>query len=39
MEESSFSHFMVLVVFLIFVGLGYLIERIKKRIIKDEIDE
>lgn len=35
MEESSFSHFMVLVVFLIFVGLGY--KRIKQ-MIKDEID-
>ncbi|SIR94802.1 hypothetical protein SAMN05878494_5352 [Bacillus cereus] len=35
MEESSFSHLMVLVVFLIFVGLKY--KRIKQ-MIKDEID-
>ncbi len=36
MEESSFSHFMVLVVLLAFLGLGYLMERIQKRIMKDE---
>ncbi len=36
MEESSFSHLMVLVVFLAFVGMGYLMERINKWIMKEE---
>lgn len=35
MEESSFSHFMVLIVFLIFVGLNY---KSIKKMMKDEID-
>lgn len=35
MEESTFSHLMVLVVFLIFVGLNY---KSIKRLMKDEVD-
>lgn len=36
MEESTLSHLMVLVTVIAFVGLGYLMERINKRIMKDE---
>lgn len=36
MEESTFSHFMVLVVVIGLAGFIYLMERIEKRIMKDE---
>ncbi len=36
LEESTFSHFMVLVVVIGLAGFIYLMERIEKRIMKDE---
>lgn len=38
MEESTFSHFMVLAVVIVIAGFMYLMDRIDKRFVKDEID-